>query len=349
MKQTDGRALSVSALEERRSIIIRMKENGATEKQITTATGCSKQVIYKLWAAWLACKNKKQKAEVLTVKARGIKTGERRSLTAHQEKIIQKTIKDKYPDQLSFDFALWTREAVRELILKKFGIEMPIRTVGEYLKRWGYTPQKPIKYAYEREDAKVKEWLEKTYAGIKKRAKRLKATIYWGDETTLKAEDVRGRGYAPRGKTPVVKRTKRKEHVGMISVITNQGKVMWKLYEGSINSERFLEFAKQLIKYQRRKVFLIVDNARPHTSKILKKWLAENKQRIELYYLPSYSPDLNPDEHLNADVKYSVGSKHPKRTKEELRKAAEEHMCLLDRSPERIIRYFLDPAINYAA
>jgi transposase len=349
MKQTDGRALSASALEERRSVIIKMKEDGATENQITTATGCSKQVIYLLWAKWKTCKNIKQKADVLKVKARGIKTGERRTLTVQQEKYIQKTIIHKYPDQLHFDFALWTREAVRELILKKYSIAMPIRTVGEYLKRWGYTPQKPVKYAYERDDEKVKEWLEKTYPGIKKRAKRLGATIFWGDEATLKAEDVRGRGYSPRGKTPVVKRTKKRENIGMVSAITNQGKVLWKLYEGSVNGERFVEFLKQLIKYRRKKAFLIIDKARPHTGKVLKEWLAANSHRIEIFYLPSYSPDLNPDEHLNADVKYGVGSKHPKRNKAELRKATEEHMQLLDRSPDRIMRYFLDPTITYAA
>jgi len=349
MKQIDGRALSASALEERRRIIIKLKENGATEKQITAAVGCSKQVIYKLWAKWLACKNRHEKTEVLKVNQRGIKYGEHRTLTPKQEKIIQNTIIEKYPDELHFDFALWTREAVRGLILKLFIITMPIRTVGEYLNRWGYTPQKPVKYAYERNEEKVKEWQEKTYKTIKRRAKRLGAVIFWGDETTIKAEDVRGRGYAPQGKTPVVRRTKRRENISMISAITNQGKVMWKLYEGSVNTERFIEFAKHLIKYQRKKVFLIVDNAKPHRGKLLKQWLETNKERIEIFYLPAYSPDLNPDEHINADIKYGVGSKHPKRNKEELRKATVEYMRLLDQSPERIIKYFLDPTISYAA
>ena len=124
---------------------------------------------------------------------------------------------------------------------------------------------------------------------------------------------------------------------------------MWKLYERSVNTERFIEFAKHLIKYQRKKVFLIVDKAKPHTCKILKQWLETNKERIELFYLPAYSPDLNLDEHINADVKYGVGSKHPKRNKEELRKATEEYMCLLDHSHEIIIKYFLAPTINYVA
>jgi transposase len=349
MKRIDGRKLSASALEERRGTIIRMKENGASEKQITAATGCSKQVVYKLWAKWKTGKTKAHKSSVLKVKQRGTKLGERRTLKPKQEIKIQAIVKEKYPDQLGLDFALWTREAVMKLMEKIFGIAMPIRTVGEYLKRWGYTPQKPVKYAYERDDELVKEWLEKTYKTIKRRAKRTGATIFWGDETTIMAEDVRGRGYAPRGEPPVVIRTKKKEHIGMISAITNQGKITWKTYGGNINSERFMEFAKQLIKYQRRKVFLIIDNAKAHQSKLLKEWLKENTGRIEIFYLPPYSPDLNPDEHVNSDVKYGVGSKHPKRNKEELRKATEEHMQLLLSSPERIIRYFFNPAISYAA
>jgi transposase len=349
MNAIDGRRLSDGELEERRKVIIRMKESGAMEKQIVAAAGCSKQVIYKLWAKWRECKTEKQREAVIKVKPCGTKFGERRSLTKKQERTIQNIIKDKYPDQLRFDFALWTREAVRELIGKKISIKMSIRTVGRYLKRWGYTPQKPVKYAYEREDEKVRKWLEIEYQAIKRRAKKQKADIFWADETTIKAEDVRGRGYAPKGKTPVVKRTKRKENVSMISAITNQGKLMWKLYDGSINSMRFIEFAKQLIKYRKRKAVVIVDGAKTHRSKALKEWLEANKERIEMFYLPPYSPDLNPDEHVNADVKYGVGSKHPKRNKEELRKATEEHMLLLESSPERIRRYFLDPAISYAS
>jgi transposase len=240
-----------------------------------------------------------------------------------QEKGIQKAITDKYPDQLKLDFALWTWEAVKLVIRQKYDIDMPIRTVGEYLKRWRYTPQKPVQYAYERDGEKVKEWLESTYPEIKRRAKQEKAYIYWGDETTMKACDVRGRGYAPRGETPVVNRAGKRENVSMVSAITNKGKTYWKLHEGSINSEKFKEFAERLVHGKKRKVFLILDNAKPHHSKILTGWVEKNKKRVELFYLPSYSPDLNPDEYVNADVKYGVGSKTPKRTKEGLREAVE--------------------------
>jgi transposase len=348
MEKQDGRKLSKTALEERRRIIIRMKENGSSPSEITAATGCSRQSIYPLWNTWKKSKSKYKDQKILAVKKRGKPFGHGRTLTEAQEKQIQKKITDKYPDQLKLDFALWTREAVRLLIRRKYEIDMPIRTVGEYLKRWRYTPQKPVRYAYERDPVKVAEWLEKTYPGIKKRAKEEKGDIYWGDETTIKASDVRGRGYAPRGQTPVVNPTRKKENVSMVSAITNKGKVFWKLHEGSINGEKFQEFVERLVYRKKRKVFLIADNSKTHHCKKLNEWIEENKKRVELFYLPSYSPDLNPDEHLNADVKYGVGSRTPKRVKEELRKTAEEHMNMLNDNPKRIVRYFLDPAIAYA-
>jgi transposase len=235
------------------------------------------------------------------------------------------------------------------LIEKESGIVMPVRTAGKYLKRWNYTPRKPVKYAYERNDEKVNEWLEREYPKLKKRAEEQKGEIYWGDETAIKASDVRGRGYAPRGKTPAVNRTGKREHVSMVSAITNKGKVYWKLREGSINGERFLDFVKRLIRNKRHKVFLIVDNAKPHHSKQLKAWAEKNKEKIDVWYLPPYSPDLNPDEHINADVKQGVGSKRPKKNKTELRNTTEEYINMLKHSPKRIIKYFRDPAIAYAA
>jgi len=350
METQDGRSLDKTALEERRRTIIRMKENGISVYNISTAVGCSRQVVYNLWEDWQNCKPDLREDKVLKVKPAGTKIGERRLLTPKQEGKIQKIIKDNYPDQLKMYFALWTREAVMKLIQQQFGISISIRAVGDYLHRWGYTPQKPIKRAYEQDPEKVKEWLEKVYPVIKNKAKREKADIFWGDETTVKAADVRGRGYAPKGETPIIKLiTKNKENISMISAITNQGKIQWKLYDGSITSERVLEFAKQLIKNWKHKIFLILDNARTHRSILLRDWVKENKEKIELFYLPPYSPELNPDEHVNSDVKYGVGSKHPARTKEELSKTTDEHMNMLKKNPERIKSYFHDSNISYAS
>jgi transposase len=326
-----------------------MKEAGKSVSEIVTAIGCSRNVVSPLWNKWVKSRSTNKENAIISVKSRGIKEGDGRTLTIKQEKEIQRLIKDKYPEQLKFDYMLWTREAVVKLINQNYNITMPIRTVGEYLKRWGYTPQKPVKYAYERDPEKVKEWLERTYPAIKASAKVQKADIYWGDETTVKANDVRGRGYAPKGNTPVVNCTEKRENVSMVSAITNKGKVFWKLHDGSIDAKKFLDFVKRLVHSSDRKVFLIIDNAKTHHSRILTEWAAKNKGKLALFYIPPYSPDLNPDEHINADVKYGVGSKRPKRTRVELRKTTSKHMMMLKRNPNRIKRYFLDSAISYAA
>ena len=226
---------------------------------------------------------------------------------------------------------------------------MPVRTVGLYLQRWGFTPQKPVKFAYERRPEKVKEWLDQTFPEIRERAKQEKGEIYWGDETGLRAGDVCGKGYAPRGETPVTNATAKYENLSMVSAITNKGRVHWMIVEGTVNAERFIEFLEGLRRDSRKKIFLILDNLKVHHSKPVKEWLEQWKSRVEVFYLPAYSPDLNPDEHLNADLKHGVGSKAPARTKVHLQKTAIAHMIMLEGNPKRIRKYFKDPAIQYAA
>lgn len=344
MDTIDGRRFPMGTQEERRRIAVKMREQGATLAQIKSAIGMSHPTIIRAWKAYKAGGKK-----ALCNGLRGCKKGEQRNLTAAQEASIKFKIIDKVPEQLKLDFALWTRDAVRQLIKQETGIEMPIRTVGEYLKRWGFTPQKPVKFAYERKPEMVKKWLEETYPGIREQAKTERADIYWGDETGLRSGDVRGRGFAPRGETPVVHATAKYENLSMISAITNKGKIQWMIVDGAVNIERFIDFLKRLIKYSRRKIFLIVDNLKVHHAIDVTNWLKENKDRIELFFLPAYSPDLNPDEHLNADLKHGVGSRTPGRTKGQLKATAESHLAMLKSTPKRIRKYFKDPAIAYAA
>ena len=269
-------------------------------------------------------------------------------LTPKQEKLIRRKIVDRRPEQLKLDFALWTREAVRQLILQECAVDMPIRTVGEYLKRWGFTPQRPARFAYERREAEVTEWLEERFPAIRRRAKTEGAEIYWGDETGMRASDVRGRGYAPRGETPLVNATAKYENLSMVSAITNRGRVHWMIVDGAVNAARFIEFLDALVRDADRKVFLVLDNLKVHHSRLVKEWLGEHAEQIELFFLSAYSPDLNPDEHLNADVKQGVGSRAPVRTKNRLHTAITNHMNMLQRMPARICKYFQDPAISYA-
>jgi len=283
------------------------------------------------------------------VKPRGRKPGDGRQLTAAQEAQIRRLICDKTPDQLKLGFALWNRQAVLQLVHHLLGIKLPIRTVGEYLKRWGFTPQKPIKRAYEQRPAEVKKWLDEEYPQIAARAKAEQAEIHWGDETGLRSDDVRGRGYAPKGHMPVVRVNNKREGLSIISTVTNRGKVRWKIFEGAMHADLLIDFFKRLIKDVDRKVFLILDNLKVHHARKVKPWLADHEDGIEVFYLPSYSPELNPDECLNADLKDGVTRRAPARSKGQLKKAAISHLRKLQKSPQRVRKYFEHKPVRYAA
>ena len=143
----------------------------------------------------------------------------------------------------------------------------------------------------------VKQWLDKTYPVVHQRAQDEDAEIHWGDETGVSSQEHYPRGYAPKGKTPVLTLSHAKrERVNMISSITNQGKVQFMIYDDKFTAQVFIKFLKQLIKQSSNKVFLIVDNLRVHHAKLVSEWLKGHTEKIEVFYLPSYSPELNPDE-----------------------------------------------------
>ena len=226
---------------------------------------------------------------------------------------------------------------------------MPIRTIGEYLKRWGFTPQKPLKRAYEQNPEAVKQWVEEEYPKITRKAKEEDAEIHWGDETGLRNDSQHGRSYAPRGKTPVIRLCAKRERINLISSITNQGKVRFMVYQDTMNSQTLIKFLKRLIKDADKKVFLILDNLRVHHSKLVKEWLKDHEDKIELFFLPSYSPELNPDEYLNCDLKAGVHSGPPTRKKADLKKKTISHLKMLQKKPQRVMKYFKHPTILYAA
>ena len=281
---------------------------------------------------------------------RGVVSGTGRSLTPAQEEAIQKLICDKRPEQLKLDFALWNRAAVMQLIERECKVTLSVRGVGNYLKRWGFTPQKPIKRAYEQRPEAVRAWLDETYPAIAQAAKDQGGEIHWCDETALVNTDVRGRSYAPKGETPVVMCVGgTRQKLSMIASVTNKGKARWMIIDEAFNADRFIEFLTALIKGARKKIFLILDNLLVHHSKLVKAWVAERADKLELFYLPSYSPELNPEERLNADLKQAMGAKVPARTKAKLRSAASEHMTDLAKSPKRVRKYFQDPRVKYSA
>ena len=345
MQKEDARKQSREVLHERRKQVIRMHRKGVGVMQIVEQTGLSWTAVNTAIRLHSA-----SGASQLKPGIRGKKPGSGRSLSPEQELSIAQTICDKRPEQLKMDFALWSRPAVRQHIELSLGIKLSIRAVGNYLARWGFTPQKPIKKAYEQRPEAVKAWLDEQYPAIEAKAKAEGAEIHWGDETALVNTDVRGRSYAPVGKTPVTFAVGGTRHkLSMIATVTNQGKTRWMIIDESFNSDKLIEFMGALIKDTQRKVFLILDNLRVHHSKPVKAWALQNAQKIELFYLPSYSPELNPEERLNAELKHAMTSRVPVRTKAKLRAAATEHMTMLEQTPERVKKYFGDPKVAYAA
>jgi transposase len=344
MEKTDARKLSTDAQQQLRYQVIRLRKQGRKHAEISAITGVSRSTCSTWWTLY---RNEGRKA--LEIKKRGRPIGSCRRLNKEQEKEIQKAIRDKCPDQLKLPFALWSRIAIQQLIMKRWGIEVPIRTIGDYLSRWNFTPQKPLKRAYEQNPKAVKRWLEQEYPQIHKKAKKEDAEIQWGDETGLCNDSYHGRSYAPRGKTPAIRLSAKCKRVNLISSITNQGKVRFMIYNNRMNADTFLKFLKRLIQDADRKILLIVDNLKVHHSHKVRDWLENHTDEIEVFFLPSYSPELNPDEYLNCDLKSGVHSGVPARSKEQLKDKALSHLRKLQKLPKRVMKYFKHPKIAYAA
>lgn len=344
MKKNDPRKLSTEVQQEIRHQVIRLKKQGRTHEEISQITGVHRSTSSQWWNLY-----KKAGKKALKIQKRGRPLGTCRTLTEDQEKVLRKAMIDKDPKQMKLPFALWTRIAVQQLIKQLWSIEMPIRTVGDYLKRWGFTPQKPLRKAYKQNPKAVKKWLADDYPAISKRAKKENAEIHWGDETGLCNDSYHGRSYAPRGETPAIRLHPRCKRVNLISTVTNQGKVRFMIYRSKMNSQTLIKFMERLIKDTDKKVFLILDNLKVHHSYIVKDWLKEHELEIEVFFLPSYSPELNPDEYLNCDLKAGVHSGIPARTKKQLQSKALSHLRKLQKLPERVKKYFEHRKIAYAA
>lgn len=346
MKTPDARSISPEAQREKRGIALGMRDQGYTFVDIAKAVGVHSRTVQK----WLSRVETEGLEAALAGQPRGYAVGLNRNLTQEQESQIRSYITDRMPDQLKMPYALWTRKAVRDLILSHTGVNMPIRTVGLYLSRWGYTPQRPVKRAYEQRPAQVQVWLDETYPEIERRAKAEGAEIFWGDETGVTSRAQNGRSYAPQGKTPVVALTAKRFGVNMISALSNRGTLHFMLYRDNFNAERCIDFLGRLIlSANKAKVYLILDNLKVHHAKLVKEWVELNKESIELFFLPAYSPELNPDEYLNGDLKNKISEKPQARDKEALESNVRSIMTKLADNAKHIKSYFRHPKIRYAA
>jgi len=271
-------------------------------------------------------------------------------LSKDQEITLIKMIADKCPEQLKLPYMLWSREAVQQVIKHKLRVELSVWTVGRLLKKWGFTPQRPLYRAFEQDPKKVTHWLQTEYPAIKKRAKEERAVIQFGDEMGVRSNQQYGRSYAPKGKTPVATQVNKRFSCNMISSITNHGTMRFMVYEGSMTAEVFLKFLQRLTNGQKQKIFLIVDNLRVHHSKKVQAWISNHKDEIELFFLPAYSPELNPDELLNHDVKRMYKKGAPLiHTQSVFKSTLKSYLFKLQRNTKKITNFFKKAPVLYAA
>jgi transposase len=242
-------------------------------------------------------------------------TGPESKLSERQRQAVRRWIVGKDPRQYGFDFGLWTRRIVAELIESKFGVVIGLTAVGRLLASLDITPQKPLRRAYERDPQRVEQWVKCDYPKLRRRARKLGATIFFLDEAGFSSEPVLGRSYGLKGQTPIVSTTGQRQKVSAISALSAKGGFWSQVYGGMLNASRFVEFLKDFRRGGRGRVFLVVDGHPSHHAKIVKSYVQSTKGMLELHFLPPYAPDLNPDEFVWQHAKTNGVAKKPlKRT-----------------------------------
>jgi len=323
---------------EERVNAIRLLEQGYTKEEVARIFNVTESSVY----GWQKAYRKDGLAALSTKIA-----SERKRLLSDKQLLQLSGWIRRDPRQLELDFGLWTRKLVRELIRRKFGIDYSEQNVGRILKMLGFSPQRPVYQALERDEEKRRIWREETFPAIKERADKEGARIFFADEAGCRTDHHAGTTWAPVGQTPAVKGTGKRESIGMISAVSMRGLMHWMVFEGTMNSELFTEYLDRLIYDIKGKVFLIVDRAGYHTSKETREWVKKHENRIELFFLPPYSPDLNPDEWVWKNVKNDNIAKIVPQGPGHLFEIADRALRVLRATPQKIRSFFADPKLAY--
>lgn len=338
----DARGLSDEVLEALRLRALRGRELGFTEAELATLLGVATETVCRWWVAY-TCGG----VEALPHERTGRPRGSGAALSDEQATQIQQIIDTQTPENVGIAAPLWNRRAVGELIRKQCNVVLAVRTVGKYLRRWGYTAKKPRRHNRHQDPDEVSEWLDTAYPAIKKRAKQEDAEIHWCDETGIVADQCSGYGYARKGQAATMEVPDPHIRINMVSSITNEGTLRFMTYPGSMTGELFIVFLGRLLRSTTGKIFLIADRLPAHRRDLVKQWLANHADRIELFEMPRRAPELNPDEYLNNDMKRAVKEEGLPGTKMELRSRVQRVMRTI--IAMHIISYFLHPAVLYAA
>jgi len=343
MNTNDSRKLPLPALQALRMRVVKaVLEQGLSISSAAKTFGVGRTALH----SWVkAFREGGEKALIL--KKRGRKAASK--LKGHEAATVARLITDRCPEQLKLPFALWTRDSVRELIRQRTKLNLSVWTVGRLLKKWGFTPQKPLRRAYEKDPKAVKEWLEKTYPNIQKVAKKQGAIIHWGDEMGVRSDHQAGTSYGRKGQTPVILGTGQRFGCSMISTITNRGELSFMVFQQRFRAKVFLKFLGRLIRQRKEKIILIVDGHPVHRAAAVKAWLSKNEDRIQMFRLPGYSPDLNPDELLNQDVKTNAVGRTRPSTSDEMMEGIRSYLRSTQKNPRIVRNYFKHHSVAYAA
>jgi len=340
MKITDGRKLKHDVLEAVRIRAVKQVEGGESPEVVIKALGMNRRCIYK----WIA---KYREGGVEALRAKPL-SGRPLKLTGPNLRWIFRTVTTKNPLQLQFPFALWTLEIVRELIQRRYGVRLSVTSVGRLLKKLGFSCQRPLMRAFQRNPVIVREWIDRDYPKIKKLAQKSEADLYFEDEAGIRSDYHRGTTWAVRGETPVIETTGARFSMQMVSAITARGKMKFMTHKGKVNAQVFCEFLRRLMHNAQKRIFLIVDGHPVHRSTSVKKFVQATKGQVRLFYLPPYSPELNPDELMWNNVKSKVGRSTIKGP-DDLTRKVRGYLKSLQSNPQTICAFFQEPHVRYAA
>jgi len=342
MKEDDTRRLSPAALDVLRVRVMKAVVGGMTQSEAGRVFGVSRQSII----TWQKRLRERGRAG-LRSRRRG--RPRRSRLSPIQAAQTVRLITQRCPDQLRLPFALWTREAVQLFLRRRFKVKVSLWTVGRYLRVWKLTPQKPVRRAYEQNPKEVKQWLEWDYPAIRAAARRVGAEIQWGDEMGMRSDHQAGRTWGRRGRTPVVPGTGKRFRCNMISTITNRGQLRFMVFCERFTGRVFIRFLRRLTRATQRVVYLIVDGHPVHKSRLVKGYLRDHAAEIRLFLLPGYSPELNPDELLNNDVKANAIGRRRPHNLAEMKHGARSYLRGRQRQPQVVRNYFTEEHVRYAA
>lgn len=339
MNELDGRKIDRKALEEIRIRAVKRVEAGESPEVVIKALGFTRSLIYE----WLA----KYREGGIDALRRRKAPGKTPKLRGNQLQKIYRLVVGVDPRQLRFEFALWTRGMVRDLILREFKVKMSEVSVGRLLKKIGLSPQRPTRRAIQRDDLLVYRWMAEDFQKIRKLAKEQNAEIFFGDESSVRSDYHSGTTWAPIGKTPIVKSTASRHKVNLISAISPRGAMQFMATEGSVTSAVFIDFLKRLLHKADRPIFMIVDNHAVHRSKEVREFVKSTEGNLRLFFLPPYSPELNPDEHVWNYLKNHKIGRQSTKNGFELSRRIESIMRSLQKLPEKVRSFFRHPWTKY--